>query len=377
MNKKLLPTMVGAILTGGMAAAHADVTVFGQIDESINRIDDSFGDSDTSLICTTCSLGFKGSEDLGNGLKAIFKLDFQYNINQRNPKKTNSVVTTGGSTISLNTSVETQSSITDRDQWVGLAGNFGQVTVGTMSTVYKSQGAKLDPVYRTVAQQRDVGIQSALHAGAGANGQGRAENTFRYDSPSWNGLSGSATYTLNQDDVNSGDNGYSAGLAYENGGILVQAAYLTNDRGGDNNAAALGAKYTLNNFSVFGQYEWDGGLITDVRRGTLGRGTNGDGANQWMLGGTYTMGNNMITASYAQGKELDTKGTNGNPNAGNPRPLGADDYTSWEIVGIHNMSKRTFVYGGFVMIDPDDDKKYSSGRVDDTKHFTAGVRHSF
>jgi predicted porin len=361
--------MVGAILTGGMAAAHADVTVFGQIDESINRIDNAAGDSDTSLICTTCSLGFKGSEDLGNGLKAIFKIDFQYNINQRNPKSTsvvNSVGTTGGgATVTSvgNTNVSKTNAITDRDQWLGLAGNFGQVRVGTISTIYKSQGAKVDPIYRTVAQQRDIGIQSRLHAGAGSNGQGRAENTVRYDTPSWNGLSGAATYTITPDNENDGDNGYSAGLAYENGGILVQAAYVTNDRGGDDDAASLSAKYTLNNFSVFGMYEYDGGLITDVRRGTLGANDNGDGADQWMLGGTYTMGNNMIDVAYGQGD-----GIKGTQFAG---PLGADDYKSWEIVGVHNMSKRTFVYGGYVKIDPDD------SNLDDTTHFTAGMRHSF
>lgn len=35
MKTKLLPTMIGAILVGGMTAAAADVTVFGQIDESV------------------------------------------------------------------------------------------------------------------------------------------------------------------------------------------------------------------------------------------------------------------------------------------------------------------------------------------------------
>ena len=46
-------------------------------------------------------------------------------------------------------------------------------------------------------------------------------------------------------------------------------------------------------------------------------------------------------------------------------------YASWEIVGVHNMSKRTFLYGGYVKIDPDDNN------LDDTTHFTAGMRHHF
>ena len=204
---KKLAVAIGAIVAGGMTAAQADVTVMGHLDQSLNYIDGATsgyvakGDSDTRFVCTTCSIGFKGSEDLGNGLKAIFKLDFQFDMNNRNA---------GGS-------------ITDRDQWLGMAGNFGSVKVGTISTTYKSTGAKLDPGYRTVAQMRDVGIQSALHSGAGDNGQGRASNTARYDSPSWNGLKFNATYTLVPDSNQYDDNGYSLGVEYENGKIMPPA----------------------------------------------------------------------------------------------------------------------------------------------------------
>ena len=71
--------------------------------------------------------------------------------------------------------------------------------LGTISTVYKSHGAMLDPIYRTAQQQRDRGLQSDLHSGAGEDGQGRANNTIRYDSPTWNGLGIGAHYTLQND----------------------------------------------------------------------------------------------------------------------------------------------------------------------------------
>jgi predicted porin len=182
--------MIGIILVGGMAAAHADVSLFGHIDTSIDATDQDGGSDDQNFSCTTCSIGFKGSEDLGNGLKAIFSLDFQYDTVNRNngkvsqSKKTGVTVTSGGGSTpaAVVTNVSgSADSITDRDQWLGLAGNFGQVRVGTISTVYKSHGAMLDPFYRTALQGRDRGLQSRFHNGAGDNLEGRATNTARND----------------------------------------------------------------------------------------------------------------------------------------------------------------------------------------------------
>ena len=247
MNKKILPSMIGAALAGGMTVAAADVTVFGHLDSSVDFTDQDGGSREQNLNCTTCSLGFKGSEDLGNGLKAIFKVDFQFDMTERNTgaAKSSSVrgtknwivtpttptgtsLTKTKTNLNIVTDVSDTSSITDRDQWLGLAGNFGQVRFGTISTVYKSHGAMLDPFYRTAQQQRDRGLQSDLHRGAGEQGQGRAEDTFRYDSPSWNGLQAAATYTLQTEtQTNSTDSPWGVGAQYKNGPFLVFADYIT------------------------------------------------------------------------------------------------------------------------------------------------------
>jgi len=347
MTKKLLPTVIGMILAGGVAVVQADVQVMGHIDESINYIDGSNspyvdkGDTDTRFICTTCSIGFKGSEDLGNGLKALFFLDWQYDINN----------STG---------------LSGRDQYLGLGGNFGTLKVGTMSTVYKSHGALLDPGYRTVAQMRDVGIQSRLHSGKGSNGEGRNTNAVRYDSPSWNGLKFGATYTVAPDSTPNGDNnGYGAGVSYENGGILVFADYLTNDSGGDDEAMKVGAKWTINNFAVFGQYEMDKGLITDSYTGTLGQNNTGDGADVWFAGASYAMGNNTIYGAYGHGSDGRTRDDSVTPAVKVDTP----EYDSWEVVGIHSFSKRTLAYLGYVYVDPDG--------TSDVTHYALGMKHTF
>jgi len=394
MIKKLLPTMIGAAIVGGMTPAVADVTVFGHIDTSINYVDQY--DDTTNLESNTSSIGFKGSEDLGNGLKAIFKIDFQYDTTERQTSKASSksskqkvvtstrttktvsgtppVTTTWVTAIDTTTvtnvnSVSDDSSITDRDQWLGLAGNFGQIRFGTISTVYKSHGAMVDPYYRTAQQQRGRGIQSTLHKGAGENGEGRAEDTIRYDSPNWNGLQVGATYTFQTEtqlDNSSTDSPYGAGIQYKNGPFLVFADYITSDAGGDDSAYKVGGKYDLGMFSFLAQYEVDDGLISAL--GANQTGGKGDGADTWMLGATAKLGNAMASFTYGQAED----GGSGSI---------ASEYWVWQLMASYNFSKRTMVYGGFSEIDCDSSdnnvcsKVKSNGGEDDKLSF--GMKHKF
>jgi len=377
MIKKILPAMIGAALVAGVTNAAADVTAMGHIDTSLNTTKNELlqnNDRLNNMACTTCSFGFKGSEDLGNGLAAIFKIDFQYDSTERNNK-------TG---------------LTDRDQWLGLKGDaWGQIRLGTISTSYKSHGAMIDPIYRTAAQGRDWGLQSGLHSGAGDDAaQGRATNTIRYDSPTLAGFMATAHYTVQTETQTDpkADSPWGIGAQWKAGGYLAFADYITSDFSGDDDAWKVGGRAAFGNFAIFGQYEGDNGAIS--RRQSLSiydsdldtadsdgivtvKGQEvpgvGDGADVWFIGGTAGFGNSLIYAAYGQGK--DGSGTGASyVDDGDTVVLDDDpdtEYDSWEIVGVHSLSKRTKAYFGYMS---QDFKTSGAGTVD---NWSLGMKHTF
>ena len=366
MIKKILPAVIGAALAGGMTSAVADVTAFGHIDTSINTTKNELLENNSrlnNLNCTTCSVGFKGSEDLGNGLKAIFKIDFQYETTERNQ------------------------GLTDRDQWVGLDSGIGKLRLGTISTFYKSHGAMIDPIYRTALQGRAWGLQSGLHTGAGDTAaQGRATNTIRYDSPTFAGFTVGGHYTVqneNQLDPDA-DSPWGIGGHWKGGGFLVFADYITSDVGGDDDAWKIGGRWGFDKFAIFGQYEGDGGAISR-RQQTLiydnaadelltvrGQGTTGvgDGADTWFIGGTAGFGNSMIYAAYGQVDQ----GTGAEAFDSDGNVVATDlnlKQRNWEIVGVHSLSKRTKAYLGYVNRDF---RTSGGGKID---NWALGMKHTF
>ena len=219
----------------------------------------------------------------------------------------------------------------------------------------------IDPLYRTSLQGRSRGLQLArLQSGAGEEIQGRATNTFRYDSPDFNGFKVGATYTLdNSEGDGEDDNPYGIGASYSNGGILAFADYITNDGGstnaaGDLSAWKVGGKYTLNNFAVMGQYE---DLSNDN--------TGANDTTQWTLGGTYTMGNNLIYAAYGA--------NNLEPDSGALNDVDTDAYT---IALMHSLSKRTKVYAGYNNQDNDGGEPGVAGDLD-RDQWSLGMKHKF
>jgi predicted porin len=263
----------------------------------------------------TSAIGIKGSEDLGNGLKAIYKAEFQIEPDQRNK------------------------TITDRDQWIGLKGGWGKVAFGTMSSNYKQMGGKIDPLYRTEAEGRGIlNMQSGLHGGAGING-GRMENTVQYTTPKMAGIEVVVNTTVSGSCQGAGDvpgqlscdESIGAGIRWSNKSILLYADWFdpsTNageDReatpqveGTDESVAKVGGKFSTKAFQVSAQYE-----MTEDQLG----------GDYIFLNGLFNINaNNIVTASWGQQDKISD---------------------AFAVAYVHVLSKQTNVYAGYGSVSAD------------------------
>jgi predicted porin len=192
--------------------------VYGVVDGGYTTQKDASNNSDpkfASGITSNPRLGFKGTEDLGGGLKAIF------------------VVETG-----LSTGKETATSIGDRGAFVGLEGSFGTVTMGA---------SQLSPSFYAGAITSAVGADNyGLKKYAMIDS--RNDNSVNYTSPTLLG-----GLTLRGAMVQKANNGGSKAATdfsaiYVNGPLTLSASAADN---GFDKGNHVGGAYNLGVVKVF------------------------------------------------------------------------------------------------------------------------------
>jgi len=268
---------VGSLVSGAVAASPV---LYGEAHFSINKFD-QLNDGELRMDSHHSAIGIKGSEDLDHGVKLIYKAEFGYDTTEYN----------GG--VDGDSATEERSSFSDRDQWLGLASrDWGVIRFGTISTGYKSSGARLDPLYRTVFEQRGyLGLQSSLHSGEGPNA-GRSTNTMRIDSPDWDGVKLVASYAL----AELKENTSAVGVHYEKSRLKASFDYLKSE---SKKAAAykLGVGYALGKqFNLSFQYEaadevlFDEAVVSAVDLGVID--------SVYKIDMSYVTGNNAWIIAY-------------------------------------------------------------------------------
>ncbi|HHK5605937.1 TPA: trimeric porin PorB [Neisseria cinerea] len=299
MKKSLIALTLAAL----PVAAMADVTLYGTVKAGVevSRVKNQGVKTKTATQIADfgSKIGFKGQEDLGNGMKAIWQLEQKASI------------------------AGTDSGWGNRQSFIGLKGDFGTVRAGNLNTVLKDSGDNVN------AWESGSNTEDVLQLGT----IGRVESrkiSVRYDSPVFAGFSGSVQYAprdnANDEDkykhTKSSRESYHAGLKYENAGFFGQyAGSFAKYADLDDNAKVVKvgtenpvkdyqvhrvvAGYDANDLyvSVAGQYE-------AAKNNEVGSPNNGKKHEQTQVAATaaYRFGNVTPRVSYAHGFKAKVNG---------------------------------------------------------------------
>ena len=301
-------------------------------------------------------IGFKGTEDLGNGLKGLFQ--FETNVNANGSGNGTTAVATSNSTFG-----------SARDSYVGVNSKYGTALGGYLSTPYRSTltsfdvmpGATGDGRIETIFGRTTVGA-SSLQAGAANQSASIRATAMAYAMPTLYGFNGSIAYAPNANNNNSiGADNQNAGapnsalslaLGWAGYGVAVKGAFQqAKYTSAVDNSATTGfqAGYPLQNatnYLIGAQYTGLPGLKAGVvyGRNTLGMNSTATtgaakGANNSVWAGvSYRFGNNEPRLSYAN-----TSDTSGLAQASTY--TGQNGGNQWNLGWGYYLSKRTQVYG--------------------------------
>ncbi|MFN7122965.1 MAG: porin [Hydrogenophaga sp.] len=280
MKKTLIALAVLAASSAAMA--QSSVTLYGIADAGIFKDKGQSADMRSGGL-NSSRLGFKGTEDLGGGLSAIFQLEQGIDL-------------TSGAASGFG-----------RQAYVGLAGGFGTVKLGNVYTAYDdiAAGAALGFDSGKFDSQ-DIFGSMAYNSNPGSN--------LYYATPEFGGFSGAVSYSVNvakQDYT-------SMHVKYNGGPLYVGLGYQ------DQSDAGTGKLTTLN-----GTYDFGIAKLLLAYGTTSGLGANN--TDDVSIGAEVPVGPALVVSvGYARSE----------PDVGASR-------SGFALMGNYSLSKRTIVYAGY------------------------------
>ena len=176
MKKSLIALAVAGAFAAPAFAATSNVDVYGLMSIAIEDTDAT--NVTPGVISNTSRVGLKGSEDLGGGLKALWQIESGLD---------------GNGTAIGNTTVG------NRNTFIGLSGGFGTVVAGRHDTPYKLGTGPLDPFADTIADYnlgRLNGVQLLFNSH-----DARSPQALAYISPTWSGFHFAAAVVMTNENT--------------------------------------------------------------------------------------------------------------------------------------------------------------------------------
>ncbi len=336
MKKKLIAVALTAGFTA--PAAMADVTLYGFLQGGVESVKATGAAANggneyasrTRVSDQNSRLGFKGTEDLGNGTKAIWQIESSLrNFEQGGVNDVNQSATFG-----------------TRNTFVGLDNaELGTLRLGQYDSAYK--------VFTSKAADNLMGDTTADTHGSSSiagRGEARLKNSVHYTTPNWNGFQAGVSYGVDEDraaDANDASrktkrDRWSLGAAYTLGTLVIAAGY---DRQAD--SAGYGGSTKTNGkktayWQLASSYKFDFGttIAASYEKGSYGN-TAGSDLKQsgYTVAVSQDIGAAVVGLSYNKLGNLS--------NAANPNDYAAKQ---WVLGARYNLSKSTSLYGYYTQI---------------------------
>lgn len=257
--------------------------------------------------------GFRGTEDLGGGLRAYFVLEGGFTAD-------NGAMAQGGR-------------VFGRKSLVGLAGGFGSLDAGRD---YAPAFYLLQPV-----DPMQLGIGSALAtiwSGSPGTASGRTDNSINYVTPEFGGITARIQLAPGEQAAplaSRGGDTKGFNVLYKSDKLLAGVSYA-NVRNAAGNAAdtatTVGARYDFGGFSLAALAQsgaWEGTRTAAAPASATSIFSRR--FNSYMVGGTVKFGGDFVSATW---KRYDD------------RTAANFDATILSAVYVHPLSKRTQLYAG-------------------------------
>jgi len=254
MKKTLTALAVlGACMSN--ASAQSAVTLYGIIDAGVTRVNNDGGNNRTTIEAGQMQVsrwGLRGEEDLGGGLKARVNLE--------------GTLSNDTGTAGVPTGTPSSTALFDREATVGLAGDFGAVTLGRQNILGINSVGMADPMGLAFAATSPNVLFSAMNSAAvygayGANNGGsalRQSNSIKYVSPYWHNFGIGLMRAFGEQPGSTQKNKYEGVSAfYHTGPFGASAVYarLKNITASEElKSWAFGARYTGTRFSLRSTY---------------------------------------------------------------------------------------------------------------------------
>jgi len=359
MKKSLVSIAVLGALSSA-AYAQSNVTIYGIVDAGIvSERGGVAGTAEklTSGVASASRIGFKGTEDLGGGLSAIFTLETGFR-------------TDTGALDNAN------NQLFNRQSFVGLSSKeAGTLTLGRQYTPYYE-------TLRDVADPFALGLAgTAKNLFPVAGDQTRTSNSIVYQTPVFQGFKGEVSYTLGEQAGNATTGReYGVFVEYANGPLNTRVAYNARN----NDTATVTTNGLGHNTLVAVNYDFQ--VAKAYFAYGKDKGLNSAALNQPVQSftGSSTVASQDST-DLLVGATVPVTGTNGTVIASyikkNDKEIANRDANQWAVGYTYALSKRTSTYVAYAKIKNKNGANYTVGNNSEAgtgdKAFNLGLKHSF